>query len=495
MGDINSTMQIVPISMLNAILYESDPFTRFISFDKYKTYFNNIELKSYLDALNNYMKILIKEENNLSSYVFDRMNYINTYYHVYIQYDFVEYINKTAPVIPLDSLNKILNDDNEYNKFINYNDNIDYFAGISLNQYLTSLNDLMEQYNKSSIEIPEIALNHYNEIMRIYALDFRKQYDLEGYRVKGIDLNPEFVARIMKSIDPVSDKFTQARGIYLELARTVNFDETFVVYDQDTKIPAINDIYHKNLQEINLNNNELVCKTWSEVYVKLLSDIGIDAVVCGSDMHKWVEMNCDGTLIKADATNMNRGLSDGLMLNDFTRAKAGLETVGFTCPDKDISIAIENSDTKLKSHKKRIDDDYNELLNKYATVAPQTEIYKIKEKLYLLELMMHKNKLTGFDAATYIKALTHVIFDKQEREMMCINYCGIKVDDFNYKALTIVSMKLDEHYIYYGYSSKNGFHELSVANIQEMLASGLIKCVNNREIPGVRMEKNNGMVK
>ena len=83
------------------------------------------------------------------------------------------------------------------------------------------------------------------------------------------------------------------------------------------------------VKDINTRKNRVVCKTWAKVYAPMCNKNGIRAIISG-DYHKYVILDIDGIIIRADATNAYSNDDEDIKMPDIQRVKLGLKTAGYT---------------------------------------------------------------------------------------------------------------------------------------------------------------------
>ena len=132
-----------------------------------------------------------------------------------------------------------------------------------------------------------------------------------------------------------ADPLTIARIIYLKLNQSVTYSDTFFA-STDNNFRA--DTYYRKYDIndlLNMNNNEIVCSGWSQLYKELLVCAGFDESKIkiesgkGEVSHKYVSVDFgNGQLLLADGTSNISGITD------LAASKIGDETGGFAFVDK-----------------------------------------------------------------------------------------------------------------------------------------------------------------
>lgn len=143
-----------------------------------------------------------------------------------------------------------------------------------------------------------------------------------------------------------ADPLTIARIIYLKLNQSVTYSDTFFA-STDNNFRA--DTYYRKYDIndlLNMNNNEIVCSGWSQLYKELLVCAGFDESKIkiesgkGEVSHKYVSVDFgNGQLLLADGTSNISGITD------LAASKIGDETGGFAFVDKLEFDKIKSTET------------------------------------------------------------------------------------------------------------------------------------------------------
>lgn len=129
------------------------------------------------------------------------------------------------------------------------------------------------------------------------------------------------------------DKLTMVRYLYLELNKRISYDVGYFKSEETVK----SEIYTTDVSFDSLVGNKVICRGWSQLFQELLLSAGIEpssVKIRGSDKlgaHKWVEIEFDDYIIRADATDaFNHNI-------DLSASKSGFSTNGFIAIDKSLS--------------------------------------------------------------------------------------------------------------------------------------------------------------
>ena len=488
MENLERTLKLVPLNLIESIVKNSDIFFKLIRTPN-DSMFDEYEFHTIVKAINDYMNYCIKNSNTLTKDQFDRINYLNSFAKTNIKYDYEKYLDKTDKFVCIEYIEAILNEQEVFDKFINFEENKDYFDG-NISQYLAELTDLISYYEKNQIEISSEQRTRFEQIMKTHSLDLKFYHQPEGYKYDG-DLNEELMNKVLSNVDLTEDKFTIARAIYIELCKNVRYDVEFEALKQDISNPEANEIYERDLKQISVHDNRVICKTWAEIYQKLLERVNINAVI-NEDFHRYVTFDCDGTLIKADATNSFSINGTNMYMDDIARVQLGIETGGFTCLEqyKDIKIPLQIADEKIEYHKSTIEEKFKTIENSYCTVMPvlQDKESIIKEKITMLKSILDKTSMTGFELNAYGAILKKIIF--KDLDVECRHICT-KNEDEQFDSAFVFSILIDGDYNYIIYQKNTDMKLLTKEELLNIIESNKVILVGkNNSIPGISEVEN-----
>ena len=95
-----------------------------------------------------------------------------------------------------------------------------------------------------------------------------------------------------------------AHEIYKSLNKKVKYNQSFCAAPKEKKEEITNQLLSKPIDTFNISDNLVICKSWSEIYSKLLTDYSIDNVITKQGEHYYVTLLADNEVVKADATNV-----------------------------------------------------------------------------------------------------------------------------------------------------------------------------------------------
>ncbi len=492
----DGTIELISIDVIERIIKDNDTYQAFM---RRVAEFEDIDEAAYVRAINDYMSYATIHSNDMTATDFNRVNCINLSNDIDITYDYDEYLSRTFSCISVAMLNQIISDEATFNKFMNFDMNRELFGNVDITNYLDELNGLIEYYYEHDIELSSIQNNRIRAIKRKYSLRLKRTVSLEGYTVTD-EIDPELFKRVIDKIDITREPFYVARAVYIELAKLVSYDPSFLALNQDVSIEQANDIYNKKVKDITLDDNRLVCKDWAELYCSILNLLGIRAVVSG-DFHKYVTFDCDGTLMKADATNTVNTLDDSLSMPDLTRIQIGLQTGGYVCleKDKDITDILHEVDKELGFATSSIEKKYNELEERYLKIKAQEKNYdqRVFDSIDFLRRVSCDSSLDNFELFKYITAFSKPLFNKNKVYGVETKFICVKGADIEYDAASLLAYSSSNGNIRYIIFTKGALEEVSESELIDRINNGQIKVLGkNTKIMGIDKESfNNGITK
>lgn len=158
---------------------------------------------------------------------------------------------------------------------------------------------------------------------------------IEGITNKVDDSLLSYIDRFIK---PEMKELEKAIVIYLGLGDVLCYSPEFsLTYDYDKALRS---------SEVNLGNNEIMCKSWSILYHRLLKQYGVFSKVLRVKGHYKVQIPLDGVIYQADATGYG-AYGIHYSMSDIARIKYGFKIEKFilcTAIDPyDVNLFIEKS--------------------------------------------------------------------------------------------------------------------------------------------------------
>ena len=195
------------------------------------------------------------------------------------------------------------------------------------------------------------------------------------------------VKGILEPMPSTLNEEERIRYIYLKLNQAVSYSDEYLSY-QERFFRANNNILYNDIFDIeNMEQSNIVCSNWSQLYKDLLTEAGIDSnriTIMGKEgSHKF---------IKIDMGNDNIIIADGMIsgiggYTDVVNAKLGLSTRGFTFTTqkkyddlvkesgghraalREMNLDASYKDKKLINVDKSLGYDVNQLRNEYNYVV------------------------------------------------------------------------------------------------------------------------------
>lgn len=482
MVDLDRTEELITISTIEAILSDDDTYLDFIN---HEGMFIDIDDNNYVNAINDYMTYVVDRSSNIDESVFKRVNNINNIFKTGNYYDYLYYSLQTERFITIDIIERILSDEDVYDKFLKFNDNQSFFQH-PLIVYLVAIWDYFSYMKKSNLGLEDLYLSRYAKIVQAYSLDFKRAVVLSGEHVQE-KLSDDIALDILKNIDMDQSKFDIALDIYIELCKRCEYDPEFYALKQDRNSEQAMGIYNQDIEKLTGETLKVVCRGWAVCYQDLLTRCGFKANVEGR-FHKFVVFDCDGTMMKADGTNFFDGRKDNFILNDLMRAKLGFPVSGFMCmeADKNISNYLDLNDEKHENDDKTMEELVNEYMKKYM-VSKERNFNEALDKF-----LNHINtKLHNVELIKYINLLYKIYLKPYKDIQMDKNYLIYKDENKQYRASILISYEIDGEVVFWMVNDKDEFVNVSKNEIEEMLNSGIVeKYSKDKEIFGLDGKKN-----
>jgi len=478
--DLEKTAEIILISILESILNDDKVFRSFINdFDNSLSLFGRNSKFRYIESLNQYIKLYIKLGKDLPKSYFDKINYINSINRINKQYDYEEYLERTDRIIPISFLESILTEEEILNKFLSFEDNREIFP-LRLEDYLNALSDLLKVYKNSGIELLTNMEINFKKLERIYIFEmFHNEEMNNDYELKNVDKKLE--ETVFKRVNMNAEPFQLARAIYIELCKLTSYDATFYAYQEiDRKGEKYKALYNKPVELINLENNKVTCRSFSEIYATLLNKVGIKAIVAGKN-HKYTLFLHKGVIIKADATNKNFNIGEEFKLPDIIRVKLNLPTAGFRAYNiqNDISYVLEQVDIFNEEYQ---DKKISNLESRYKKIKgiENKKNMSFEDIIFYLS-SIKPNKLIDFEYTEYLKMLVKTNLDRSIIDNLYFCTCYEKeLEAFHPLFMIDASKYIDDEDSYFLFSHRQGLIRLSLEELKKIYESNQLLITNNK---------------
>lgn len=258
---------------------------------------------------------------------------------------------------------------------------------------------------------------------------------------KLIDYLDKYVTDDMSTLE-------KAVSIYLCLGDVLRYSPYFCLTHDYSKTNMVRDI--------NLDNNEMICKNWSILYYRLLKHYGIKARINKSKSHYKVEMVLDNVIYSMDATGYG-GNAYFYSMSDTTRIKCNLKIERFMVSGTVDPLDINKFSDALEELNGVIDSVYERQGRSY---VPDEKYHRLKLKVAkLVEEHARVVGVGGLDDINYrIKVLNRFwglnIIDSAVEKIQLFNafYKAVfeDLDDYGYEnnCYTIYAYKDHKMVIY-----------------------------------------------
>lgn len=475
MGELAKTNKEISLRTLESILKDDTIFRKFImNFDKEKDLFKEIEKIDYIYRLNILMDYYMKHDDQLSKKYFEKMNYINSYYRrdlkdFFKEYSYETYLRQEKSEISFKIINSILSDEEVYHQFLDFSEHQDYFGDIPLDKYLQAILAMQTFYEENQILLQKHKKDRIQTIKSQFIFETPHNEILTGERCE-VKIDPVLEKEVLKKVNLQEDTFVIARSIYMALCKLVTMDDRFLVQPKEANQTIDNE------------------KSFAAIYATFLRKVGIDAVV-SPGKEKATLFLYKGLVVKADATKKGTQIGENYHVNDITRVKIGLKTVGFKAlnPENDIHAAILNADKKQEEYQKKVEENRKELEQKYRSLK-KIDVNKKQNLIEVMEELAHldaSHELSSLDYTDYIRTMIDTsVSDAQKGEISCVT-CYKKQDGKHHSVMVVDLTRCREYKdTYYLFEEKKGGAALSNLDLRNMKKMGILS------IPNEKFEKN-----
>lgn len=356
----------------------------------------------------------------------------------------------------------------------------------------------------------------------IYGDEFRELQREKVDRNKTIDSNLHNLV-ISKIPQGITNKEELAFCIYNALNECVVYDSTYYALNRNRGDNNIRKLFQKDISDITVDRNNVICSKWAELYSYFLQLYGIKSTVVAEIMkvqgiphdknftrrypaaHKYVEIYVDDQIIKADATNITTSQFDMTRLSDLTRTKLNLMPAGFESKNyKELSE---------KYHKRTISEKISEIKSLISEKEQETghreenvdEISDIERKIGIMSDEIKSSKLDNMANAQYIKVLEHALFGiSNNRSLQRINLnLSSYVQDREGRcyikpiiSINIGSMEHPEYRYVILDDPSQGLQSISKEEIERAMIQGILKTIKDKEeIEGIDYDRINKSIK
>lgn len=352
---------------------------------------------------------------------------------------------------------KILIDKVYLDKFLDYENNKDFFFLLNLDSYLSTMDKWFKYFHERNIDIPKYMMLHFKVIINKYAARLQNSYMLSKIKPAGL-LDHDFEQKIMENVNLNAHPQDVARHIYMNLCQLVQFDINFFVYGCTLDNDINKQIWNKDISQVNLKDNRVVCNNFCQIYASLLNKIGIETRVLG-DFHKYNLVKAGADLFIADATT--KIWDNQVAIYDIARVQMGLGTSGFTFynKDKDMHKMTLQSNENIGYHQKNLEDLFEE--SKLQSFDP-----------YIIKDICERSHMVSIELMTYIKFL----LKRQFKKSIDIRFLAKKLDHLNFEACLLI-LYHQQFYLL----SKDDMIKVTKDEIFDLASKDKIKVIKKKE--------------
>lgn len=461
---------------LNEIDKILNDYLVFLDFINKSGKYKNVNYDNYINYLNDYVKYLYNNFKDVSKDIFKRINVINNIVNTGIIFDYNEYEKDSVNYVTTISMD-ILKDEDLFNKFINYSKNLDVFNEASDLDYYFNLEQFVTYLKKCNILLDDKEKDRFKVLKNKYGFKITNNYIDDKLDISKICKSYE--KEILSDLNSDEDLLFKIRRIYIKLCESIYFDEDYIVRKNGCNLGVEKSKYNKKI--ISNKSTRLINKVWPEVFCYLLDKIGVNALVQSEDNHRYVVLNCDGLMLKADAIGLVSSNEEDYYMNDIIRTKCGMKPVGLepVNPNVNIRIPLGVIDDLINLDNNKKIEDYDKDIELYKANYLDNENISFEDRLSILNDLI-KSKETGFTYVNYVYRLINSLFSKDE--VMC-NYVLLKDNDGYYRVTILV-----KYNDMYNLLDENGFKQVSLDYIKELINDELL-CNLNTNIPGLLDKK------
>lgn len=377
--------------------------------------------------------------------------------------------------ISFEELSRIIKDPNLRVKFKKFEENKEFFCGVSKEQMRTKINQFGSGLQNSRTIGKKAILENIKPIV------FDR--NLEHYGVKfetDLELDEKFREAILSDIPDNLSQISLSKEIYKRLNSKVKYSQTYGGMPKDLDKEFIEKIYNEGIDEVTLENNELVCNTWSKLYSKLLSEKGIESVISGNGMHKYVTLIADDEVITADATNIMLNPIDNTKITDLQRNTFGMPIGGFrVISDEQIDRELLEEEMSLcEGHSLDVTEIFADDINYDKDLGNEILGNSIEDKIKALNGIFSRTDGTdSLDVLSYLNIMYRKLFTEEELSRM--TRCNISVDlstedSYRYNVSRVITIKdeYDPNKLSHYYANEEGMLDsISTDELKEKFLS------------------------
>lgn len=285
----------------------------------------------------------------------------------------------------------------------------------------------------------------------------------------------------------IKDPLEISRLIYIVLGKLLEYDPTY----GNASSKKILELKNQHLDLKNLNKKRIICTNWTDVYLELLTNFGINAYK-QSAHHSWVIIELENYCIYADATIGTD--------NDLTKIKFDGDTTYF------YPIHKPKIDDEAKIPYQLIDPQFNKKLLEIDKKIGYKETNLSKQDIFIENLKKKTENIIPlsskidaifssldlknkgiYESNSYIKHILKSILTKEEQENVKGRSLLKYNEDSSVELIQCISIKEDKKYHYYLLKNNCG---LIKSNPKEIIKHSLFGYkIDEKPIPGIIFPK------
>lgn len=278
--------------------------------------------------------------------------------------------------------------------------------------------------------LPEIIVDHYNEINTLQKIDLQainKHLKTEDTIYQTVQIDNGLENEILSGLPQDATLLEKAIYIYIKMCKLLTYDDEYYAVNQKGSAT----LKHKNadyVSSISLENNKVVCFEFNLIYTKLLNKLGIHFKSYYKSLvgegygsgHVELDFRVGKFLVSADSVT-------SILLGDIMQAKLNQPLIGIKCINRNLQTEKEFNESLTKMYKliasqeKNIDEvrvehveTLEELLSEYSLTTENLQDISLNERLSILITKVNSTKFVGIDSLSYVLQLEKILFTAEQ---------------------------------------------------------------------------------
>ena len=261
--DIDKTMPFITIDAIFSLISNQEVFNRFMHFDQNREYFEGLTPEFIAEAVKTYVDFMNDKGAKFDRKSLKRIKQIEDILpkeqrdskEIFVQYPGINKADLYNTAI------SIVSNPQGFNQYLECQRTRIPFNGIPYNILSDYISSELFTFTRN------IATNDDVENNIRFLINKDRNIKDNTYRIDPqLQINPDFERAVLESIQPTNDPAEFALQLYNELNKRVKYNPSFFALDQDLTNQFAHDIYYQPFDAVNLQNNSLICKQWSELY-------------------------------------------------------------------------------------------------------------------------------------------------------------------------------------------------------------------------------------